>query len=138
MQDGKADERSGLVRLSGPRTSILVGANDLTEGAGNARTVARPGSNAGSESGCFDANRNANVALAQRSKVETAKTTTKRAAFVANIVQKTPTYPIDENHAQSTTMPLMRTSAKSKTMTAISTPMRLEGMLLRRAVRVKD
>src|ERR1700734_282894 len=103
---------------------------DLTEGAGNARTVARPGSNAGSESSRFDANRNANVALAQRSKVETAKTTTKRAAFVANNVQKTPTYPIYENHAQSTTMPLMRASAKRKTMTAISTPMRLEGMLL--------
>ena len=52
------------------------------------------------------------VAFAQRSKVETAKTTTKRAAFVANTVQKTPTYPIDENHAQSTTMLLMRPSAK--------------------------
>src|SRR5271170_2244140 len=104
---------------------------DLNEGPGNARTVADPGSNgAGSGSGRFDANRNANIALAQRSKVETAKTTTKRAAFVANIVQKTPTYPIDENHAQSTTMPLMRASANRKTMTAISTPMRLVGMLL--------
>ena len=29
----EADERSGLVRLSRPRTSILVGANDLAEGA---------------------------------------------------------------------------------------------------------
>src|SRR5271170_4285900 len=103
---------------------------DLNEGPGNARTVADPGSNgAGIGSGRFDANRNANIALAQRSKVETAKTTTKRAAFVANIVQKTPTYPIDENHAQSTTMLQKRASAKRKAIAAISTPMRLEGML---------
>ena len=89
--------------------------------------------------GRLDVNRSAKVAFAQRSRVETAKTTTKRAAFVANTVQKTPTYPIDENHAQSTTMLLMRASAKRKTMTATSTPMRLKSMLpTRRAVQVKD
>ena len=92
-------------------------------GPGNARTVANPGSIAAeSESGRLDANRNANIAFAQRSKVETAKTTTKRAALVANAVQKTPTYPIDENHAQSTTTVVMRPSAKSNTMAAIGTP----------------
>ena len=85
-----------------------------------------------------DANRNASVPFAQRSKVDTAKTAMKRAAFVAKIVQKTPTYPIVENHAQSTTTPLARASAMRKTMTAISTPMPLQGMLLRRAVRVRD
>ena len=64
------------------------------------------------------------------------KTTTKRAAFVASTVQKTPTYPIDENYAQSTMALVMRPSANSKTMTATITPMRLKSMLLtRRAVR---
>jgi len=31
MQDGRADERSGLVRRSRPRTLILVGAHDFTK-----------------------------------------------------------------------------------------------------------
>ena len=79
--------------------------------------------------GGLNANRYARIAFAQRSKVETAKTTTKRAALVANAVQKTPTYPIDENHAQSTTMAVMRPSAKSNTIAAIGTPKRLQGML---------
>jgi hypothetical protein len=48
---------------------------------------------------------------------------------VANAVQKTPTYPIDENHAQSTTTLLMRASTNSKTTAAISTPTRPKGML---------
>ena len=88
------------------------------------------GSNAaGSRSGRLDVNRSAKVAFAQRSRVETAKTTTKRAAFVANTVQKTPTYPIDENQAQSTTTLVMRPSANSKTMTATGTPKRRQGML---------
>ncbi len=46
-----------------------------------------------------------------------------------NAVQKTPTYPIDKNQAQSTTTLALRPSAKSKTMTAIGTPKRRQGML---------
>src|SRR5580692_9332814 len=102
---------------------------DPAIGPGNARTVAWRSNAAGSRARGFPADRNAKAAFAQRNRVETAKTTTKRAAFVANTVQKTPTYPIDENHAQSTTMLLMRASAKRKTMTATSTPMRLKRML---------
>ena len=59
---------------------------------------------------------------------------------MANTVQKTPTYPIVENHAaQSTTTLLTRPSAMRKaTMTAIGTPMRLQSMFPRRAFRAND
>src|SRR6516164_477720 len=109
-------------------------------GPGNARTAAWGSNAAGSRSRSLNANRYARVAFAQRSKDETAKTATKRAALVANAVQKTPTYPIDENHAQSTTTVVMRPSAKSNTMAAIGTPKRLQSMLphTRLAVRVGD
>src|SRR6516165_4391390 len=109
-------------------------------GLGNARTAAWGSKAAGSPNRGLNANRYARVAFAQRSKAETAKTTTKRAALVANAVQKTPTYPIDENHAQSTTTVVMRPSAKSNTMAAIGTPKRLQNMLphTRLAVRVGD
>jgi hypothetical protein len=51
-------------------------------------------------------------------------------AFVAKTVQKTPTYPIVENHAQSTTQSLARPSTmREATMTAIATPMRPQAML---------
>jgi hypothetical protein len=35
----------------------------------------------------------------RETRVETVETMTKRAAFAAKVVQKTPTSPIDENHA---------------------------------------
>src|SRR6516225_6039910 len=109
-------------------------------GPGKARTAAWGSKAAGSRNRSLNANRYARVAFAQRSKVEMAKTTTKRAALAANVVQKTPTYPIDENHAQSTTTAVMRPSAKSNTMAAIGTPKRLQSMLprTRLAVRVGD
>jgi hypothetical protein len=127
--------------ISSPRTSARARASkrhsngdsgipyDPAIGPGNARTVAWGSNAAGRRGRGFPADRNAKAAFAQRNRVETAKTTTKRAAFVANAVQKTPTYPIDENHAQSTMTLVMRPSANSKTMTATSTPMRLKSML---------
>src|SRR5208283_2255114 len=84
---------------------------------------------AGSRSRGLAAKRNANVAFAQRRMVETAKTTTKREVFVTKAVQKTRTYPIDENHAQSTTTLAKRPSAKSRAITAIGTPIRRQDML---------
>src|SRR5271155_1875709 len=97
---------------------------------GNARTVAKPGSSAAGSRGLRrDADRKASAPFTQRSKLDAAKTAMKRTALVAKTVQKTPTYPIVENHAQSTTKPLMPPSKRRPTtMTAIAAPMPFQGM----------
>src|ERR1700686_2283169 len=78
--------------------------NNPVRAPGKTRTVAKPGSRtAESRSRRCHANRNEIAPFIQSSEVDTAKTAMKRTAFVAKIVQKTSTYPIVENHAQSTT-----------------------------------
>ena len=118
-----------------------AGPSNSVGAPGNARTVVKPGSStAGSGGRRRDANRRASVPFTQRSKVDTAKTAMKRTAFVAKTVQKTPTYPAVENHAQSTTKPLTPPSNKKETtMTAMATPMPLQGMFPpRRAFYAKE
>ena len=82
------------------------------------------------ESRGLDANRKASAPFTQRSRVETAKTATKRTAFVANdrpedadIADRREPRPIDHDAADAPS------TNEATTMTAIGTPMRLQGML---------
>ena len=106
-RDQQSDDEGDSQDEQTPRHSGSPSPNNSVGAPGNDRTVAKPGSSAaGSRSRRCDANRNASVPFTQRSKVDTAKTAMKRTAFAAKTVQKTLTYPIVENHAQSTTKPL--------------------------------
>ena len=96
---------------------------------GNARNAVTPGSSTTESRGRRAANRKASAPFTQRSKLDTAKTAMNRTAFVAKTVQKTPTYPIVENHAQSITRAMARPNAASETtIAAIATPIRPQDM----------
>ena len=110
--------------------SGAAGPNNPAGVPGKARAVGKAGwSAAESRSRRCHVSRKAIVAFNQRSEVDMAKTAIKRAAFVAKIVQKTSTYPMVENHAQSTTKSLAYAATmRQTTMTAMGTPMRFQGM----------